>query len=164
MTNQTKTFAYVHIASQLLVLLGFILGIFPGIFSTVSVYWVFPLVCVNVIISIVAKDKTLPETLTQVVLAVLSIIPILGSITSLAAIIVSVLVLVECAAILNPSLRESYKNVDEEKDSTQNIIETPELEEGLVSEQKTLKKDKKPTSTKSKKRTVTKAKKPKITA
>jgi len=105
MTNQDKTFAYLHSISQLLVAIGFLLGMFSGLFVSVSMYWVFPLVCVNMIISIVAGDKTLPYTLTQGMLALLSTIPVLGTITSLAGIVVSVLALVECAAVLYPQLR-----------------------------------------------------------
>jgi len=115
--ENTRIYSIIHIISETLVAIGFLIGVIPFAFWA-TMYWVIPLVVVNVIISIVARDKTLPYTLSNLVLSVVSIIPIIGSVTALAGVVMSVLSVVECASILNPNLNNPV---------TTSTTSTPEL-------------------------------------
>jgi len=104
--------AIAHIISECLVAVGFVFGVFSYFFA-ISMYWVFPLVIVNIIISSVAKDKTFFYTLSNLLLAFFCTIPVIGNITSLAGIIVSLLAIIECISILNLDLnQEKLENTD----------------------------------------------------
>jgi hypothetical protein len=89
-----KTINIIQIISEVLVAIGFLVGLIPFGYL-IALYWVAPLTILNLILAIVSKNKTLPFTITNVFMAWLSLIPILGYLTRIIGVIMSILSIVK---------------------------------------------------------------------
>ena len=85
-----KTINIIQLISEILVVIGFAVGFIPFGYL-ISIWWVAPLTILNFILSAISKNKTLPFTITNIIMAGLSLIPILGYLTRLLGIVMSVI-------------------------------------------------------------------------
>ncbi len=85
-----KTINLIQMISEILVILGFLIGLIPFGYI-ISMYWVIPLTIINLIFAIISKNKTLIFTIVNVVMAVFSLIPLIGYLTRIIGIVISVI-------------------------------------------------------------------------
>ena len=77
-----------------LVLFGYVVGLIP--FGYIfALFWVIPLTIANLIISLIQNNATKAYTITNVVMAWLSLIPIVGYVPRIIGIIMSVLSMIK---------------------------------------------------------------------
>ena len=72
-----KALNIIQILLNILVAIGYIIGMIPFGYL-LSVWWVVPLSVVVLVISIIARNKTWIINLLNLIMAILSIIPVLG--------------------------------------------------------------------------------------
>jgi len=83
-----KALNIIQILLNVLVAIGYIIGLIPFGYL-LSVWWVVPLSAVVLVISIIARNKTWIINLLNLIMAILSIIPILGFIPRVLGFILS---------------------------------------------------------------------------
>lgn len=80
----------VQLIAEICIGAGFLLGLIPFVYLYSS-GWVIPLAIVSLILSFINKNNTFPFTITNLFLAFVSYIPIVGFVTRLIGAIVSLL-------------------------------------------------------------------------
>jgi predicted branched-subunit amino acid permease len=80
----------IQISSTILIAIGFLVGLIPFGYL-ISLHWVIPLAILNIILSIIEKDKTISFNIIILILAVLSLTPIIGFLTRLIGLILSII-------------------------------------------------------------------------
>ena len=70
----------VQMISEVCIAAGFFIGVIPFVYLWSS-SWVVPLTIVSLVIALVNRNNTLPYTIANVVLGILSFIPVLGIVT-----------------------------------------------------------------------------------
>ncbi|MFC1691190.1 hypothetical protein ACFL0W_03330 [Nanoarchaeota archaeon] len=99
MSSKIKTMNLLQFIFEILVGIGYAVGLIPFGYL-ISMWWVIPLTIANLIFSLIRKeevlqkDNTVPFTITNVIMAWLSIIPFLGYLTRITGIVMSVLSLI----------------------------------------------------------------------
>jgi hypothetical protein len=78
MTKETtKTINLIHLISEGVVVVLYVLGVIPFVYY--RLFWiVVPLVALNLVLSFIKKDETLTYTGVNVVMSILAFVPILG--------------------------------------------------------------------------------------
>lgn len=72
-----KALNIIQILLNILIAIGYIIGLIP-LGYLLSMWWVIPLTVIVLVISIIARNKTWIINLLNIIMAVLSVIPILG--------------------------------------------------------------------------------------
>lgn len=85
---------------EIIVGVGYIIGLFPFGYI-ISLWWVIPLTIVNLVFAIISKNKTLPFNITNVVMAWISLIPIIGFASRIVGLIMSILCAIKVGKDLN---------------------------------------------------------------
>ena len=88
--NQKSYGNLFQMVGELLVALGFTMGLFPFGYYAV-LWWVIPLTIANLIFSIMEKNGTRNYAITNVVMGLLAIIPVIGVVPRMVGIFMSVL-------------------------------------------------------------------------
>jgi hypothetical protein len=74
---------------EIVVGIGFIIGLFPFGYLAVAVWFVVPLTIINMIFSIISKNGSMPFTIVNVIMAWFALIPIVGIFFRLVGIVMS---------------------------------------------------------------------------
>lgn len=85
-----KTLNLIQFIFEILVGVGYIIGLFPFGYL-ISMFWVIPLTIANLVFAIVTKNKTLSFSITNVIMAWISLIPLIGFLSRIVGLIMSVL-------------------------------------------------------------------------
>lgn len=93
MTSETaKWLNRVQLVVEIVVAAGYLLGLIPFVYAW-SGSFVLPLTFISLILAFVLGNGTMPFTLINVVLALLSFIPVVGIVTRIAGAFVSLLII-----------------------------------------------------------------------
>ena len=84
-----KTLNLLQFIFEILVGVGYLFGLIPLVYL-ISFWWVMPLTIANLVFSIISKNRTLHLTITNVLMAWLSLIPVLGYMTRVVGFVMSV--------------------------------------------------------------------------
>lgn len=79
-----------HLVVELLIVIGFSLSLIPFLYLWVA-GWIIPVTIISVIFSFVLGNRTLPMTIANVVMSILSFIPIIGYIPRIIGLIISII-------------------------------------------------------------------------
>jgi hypothetical protein len=84
-----KTLNLLQMIFEILVISGYAVGLFPFGYL-LTLWWVIPMTIANLVFSGIEKNKTLNYTITNVIMAWLGIIPILGYAARITGIVMSI--------------------------------------------------------------------------
>ncbi len=90
MVQNVRTWLIIQIFSEICIAFGFVIGLFPLAYLW-SAQWVIPFAILSFAIAIVTKNQTKVFTILNMVIAILSFIPIIGIVFRIAGTILSVL-------------------------------------------------------------------------
>lgn len=76
---------------EIVVGIGFIIGLFPFGYLAIAVWFVVPLTIANLVFSIISKNGTMPFTIVNVIMAWLALIPIAGAFFRVVGIVMSII-------------------------------------------------------------------------
>jgi len=93
-----KPINIVQLISEILIIIGFLVGLAPFGYL-ISMYWVIPLTLLNIILSAISKNKSLPFTIANFIMAWLSLIPIAGYLFRVIGIVMSIISLVKISKL-----------------------------------------------------------------
>lgn len=79
-----------HMVLEFVIAVGFFLGLIPFLYAWVA-GWIIPLTIISFIFSIVLSNGTIFLTITNFIMAILSVIPIIGYIPRIIGIIISII-------------------------------------------------------------------------
>jgi hypothetical protein len=97
-----KTLNIIQIVLEVIVIIGYICGL--TWFFYLFIFWlVIPCAIANMVFSIIKKDKTLPFTITNLVLTFVTFIPVVGTLSSIAGFVMSGFSIFYCSKALNGS-------------------------------------------------------------
>ena len=87
-TDSSPDLNQVQLILEIAVLTGFALGLIPFLYYGVM-QWVIPLTIINLVISVMKDNGTFANTVTNVIMALLGLIPIIGAIPRVVGIVMS---------------------------------------------------------------------------
>jgi len=88
--KEQKTIDTIHLVFEILVAVGFAIGIIPFGYLF-SMWWVIPMALVSMMISVIWNKKTLTFDIVTFVMAMISLVPVLGYIGRIVGLITAVI-------------------------------------------------------------------------
>ncbi len=95
-----KTLNLLQLIFEIIVAVGYAVGLIPFMYLF-TVWFVVPLTVADLVFSILTKNKTMPFTITNVVMAFLSLIPLVGYVTRIVGIVMSIISAVKVGKLKN---------------------------------------------------------------
>jgi hypothetical protein len=83
----------IHLILQIFVISGYFIGLFPFMYMF-TIFFVVPLTIINLVLSIINDNKSLGLNITNIIMAFFSLIPILGYVTRVVGIVLSILAII----------------------------------------------------------------------
>jgi hypothetical protein len=91
MAKKMETLNLLQFIFEIAVAFGFLFGLIPFVYYITGLMWVIPLTVVNLVFSIIQKNGTKSFTITNVVMAFLALIPLIGIIPKIVGLIMSIM-------------------------------------------------------------------------
>jgi hypothetical protein len=134
---------------EIAVIVGYVIAIIPGLYF-ITFLWVIPLTIANLVFSIMKENDTLPYTGTNVAMSLITFLPLIGWLSIIVGIVMSILSALKVSKLMNLGTASSSNQKGANGHTVEAITtKAKTVKEVDIDEEKAVKEDKSSTVKKS---------------